>query len=67
VLDEIAFGETEMASRRLELVADFALLQSTEEARQLTKTSWIRGCCRLKPEATLRTLRWRPFIRWIFY
>ncbi len=37
VLDEIAFGEPEMARRRLELVADLALLQSTEEARKLTQ------------------------------
>jgi hypothetical protein len=38
VLDEIAFGEPEMASRRLELVADLALLQSTEEACKLTQS-----------------------------
>jgi hypothetical protein len=38
VLDEIAFGEPEMAKRRLELVADLALLESTEEARQLTRS-----------------------------
>ena len=38
VLDEIAFGEPEMAKRRLELVADITLLESTEEARKLTRS-----------------------------
>src|ERR1035438_9097156 len=38
VLDEIGFGEPEMAKHRLDLVADFALLQSTEAARQLTRS-----------------------------
>ena len=38
VLDEIAFGEPEMAKRRLELVADLTLLESTEEARKLTRS-----------------------------
>ena len=38
VLDEIAFGEPEMAKHRLDLVADLALLQSTEAARQLTRS-----------------------------
>src|SRR5439155_3382808 len=38
VLDEIAFGEAEMAKRRLELMADIALLESTGKARELTKT-----------------------------
>jgi len=37
-LDEIAFGEPEMARRRLELVADLTLLESTEEARKLTRS-----------------------------
>ena len=36
VLDEIAFGEPEMARRRLELVAGITLLESTKEARLLT-------------------------------
>jgi hypothetical protein len=30
VLDEIAFGEAEMANRRLELMADITLLESTD-------------------------------------
>ena len=38
VLDEIAFGEPEMAKRRLELVAAITLLESTEEARKLTRS-----------------------------
>lgn len=38
VLDEIAFGEPEMAGRRLKLLADLALLESTEEARKLTQS-----------------------------
>ncbi len=38
VLDEIAFGEPEMARQRLELVADLTLLQSTEEVRELTRS-----------------------------
>jgi hypothetical protein len=38
VLDEIAFGEPEMARRRLELVADITLLAATDEARKLTRT-----------------------------
>jgi hypothetical protein len=38
VLDEIACGEAEMAKRRLELLANAALLESTEEARKLTQS-----------------------------
>jgi hypothetical protein len=38
VLDEIAFGEVEMTKRRLELVANATLLESTEEARKLTRS-----------------------------
>ncbi len=38
VLDEIGFGEPQMARRRLELVADLALLQATREVRELTRT-----------------------------
>src|SRR5207249_6162325 len=38
VLDEIAFGEPEMAKRRIELVADITLLESTDEARKLTRS-----------------------------
>jgi hypothetical protein len=37
VLDEIACGEAEMAKRRLELLANASLLESTEEARKLTQ------------------------------
>ncbi|MBI4657724.1 MAG: type II toxin-antitoxin system VapC family toxin [Verrucomicrobia bacterium] len=37
VLDEIAFGESEMANRRLELMADITLLASTGEAGELTR------------------------------
>ena len=36
VLDEIAFGETEMAGRRLELMSGLTLLESTEQAGELT-------------------------------
>ena len=36
VLDEIAFGESEMANRRLELMANIPLLESTREAGELT-------------------------------
>ena len=38
VLDEIGFGEAGMAKRRLELVANISLLESTEEARKLTRS-----------------------------
>src|SRR2546421_7448524 len=38
VLDEIAFGEPGMAERRLELVAEITLLESTDEARKLTRS-----------------------------
>ncbi len=37
VLDEIAFGESEMANRRLDLMADITLLESSDEARELTR------------------------------
>ncbi len=66
VLDEIAFGEAEMAGRRLELMSGITLLESTEQAGELTATSCARGCCRPKPRETGRTLRWRPCIKWIF-
>lgn len=38
VLDEIAFGESEMANRRLELMADITLLESTGQAGELTRS-----------------------------
>jgi hypothetical protein len=37
VLDEIGFGDAAMAKRRLELVADMTLLESTKEADELTQ------------------------------
>jgi hypothetical protein len=37
VLDEIAFGEPAMARRRLDLMANVALLEATEEASALTR------------------------------
>ena len=50
VLDEIAFGEPEMARRRLELVADLALLESTEEAGRLTRNIMDSGLLPAKAE-----------------
>src|SRR5438552_3550975 len=38
VLDEIGFGEAGMAKRRLELVINISLLESTEEARNLARS-----------------------------
>src|SRR3954464_13645415 len=38
VLDEISFCEQEMAKRRIELVGNIRLLESTEEARELTRS-----------------------------
>ena len=38
VLDEIAFGEPEMAKHRIELVSSLTLLESTEEAGKLTRS-----------------------------
>ena len=37
VLDEVAFGDPEMAHRRLDLMVGLAFLQSTEEAAELTR------------------------------
>ena len=37
VLDEISFGEPEMAKRRLELMTNITLLQATDQARELTR------------------------------
>lgn len=50
VLDEIAFGEPAMAQRRLELVAGLALLESTEEAGQLTRNIMNSGFLPAKAE-----------------
>ena len=50
VLDEIAFGEPEMARRRLELVADLTLLESTEEAGRLTRNIMDSGLLPAKAE-----------------
>ncbi|SPE53175.1 DNA-binding protein [Verrucomicrobia bacterium] len=38
VLDEIAAGEREMAKRRLEMLGNTPLLESIEEARELTRS-----------------------------
>ena len=37
VLDEIAFGETERAERRLETLQSVPLLQATEEVKELAR------------------------------
>ena len=50
VLDEIAFGETEMANRRLELMADITLLESTDQAGQLTRRIMNSGLLPAKAE-----------------
>lgn len=50
VLDEIARGESEMAKRRLALLADLALLESTEEARNLTRSIMDSGLLPAKAE-----------------
>lgn len=50
VLDEIARGELEMANRRLALLADVALLESTEEARHLTRSIMDSGLLPAKAE-----------------
>ena len=50
VLDEIAFGEPEMARRRLELVADLTLLESTEEAGRLPRNIMDSGLLPAKAE-----------------
>ena len=49
-LDEIAFGETEMANRRLELMADIALLASTDKAAELTRNIMNSGLLPAKAE-----------------
>jgi hypothetical protein len=50
VLDEIAFGETEMANRRLELMADITLLESTNKAGELTRNIMNSGLLPAKAE-----------------
>jgi len=50
VLDEIAFGEPEMAQRRRELVAGLTLLESTEEAGKLTRNIMDSGLLPAKAE-----------------
>ncbi len=50
VLDEIACGEAEMATRRLELLANTSLLESTEEARKLTQSIIDSGLLPAKAE-----------------
>ncbi len=50
VLDEIARGESEMAHHRLTLLADIALLESTEEARDLTRSILDSGLLPAKAE-----------------
>ena len=50
VLDEIARGEVEMAQRRLSLLADVTLLESTEEARELTRSIMDSGLLPAKAE-----------------
>jgi hypothetical protein len=50
VLDEMARGESEMAKRRHELLANVALLESTEEARDLTRSIVDSGLLPAKAE-----------------
>src|SRR5258706_8620444 len=50
VLDEIAFGETEMAHRRLELMAGIAMLESTGQAGELTRHIMKSGLLPAKAE-----------------
>ena len=51
VLDEIAFGETEMAQRRLDLIAGIRLLESTDKAAVLTRNIMDSGLLPAKAEA----------------
>jgi len=50
VLNEIAHGEQAMANHRLSLVSDVALLESTEEARNLTQHIMDSGLLPAKAE-----------------
>ena len=50
VLDEISFGETAMANRRLELMVGATLLESTGQAIELTRNIMKSGLLPAKAE-----------------
>src|SRR5438045_2510513 len=56
-LDEIAFGETEMANRRLELMTNITLLESTDQAGELTRNIMNSGILPAEAEGDRAQLR----------
>ena len=57
VVGEISSGETAMAARRMELIKPFALLESNDAVKALTRVWFTAGRCRKKPRAMPRTSR----------
>lgn len=66
VLDEIAFGDKEMAARRLETTRSVPLVRATDEVKELAAKIWRRDSCLPQPVAMQHISPSPAFMRWIY-